>query len=132
MRSLLLFFTESPVSLSPSFPLMNSSRLDFLRLSLSSPLSNPGVNNGELDDKRHTYAVVINDIDNDGELAGIRAIVDHDNTANLNDTLESRSALQREKPERKKVRRLAPVGLSNNLMGAVKGFLKRKEMLPPR
>jgi len=36
---------------------------------------------------------VVNDIDNDGELAGIGAIVDHDDTANLDDTLESRSAL---------------------------------------
>jgi hypothetical protein len=36
---------------------------------------------------------VVNDIDNDGELAGIRAIVNHDNTADLNDTLESKRAL---------------------------------------
>jgi hypothetical protein len=33
---------------------------------------------------------VVNDIDNDGELAGIGTIVDHDNTANLNDTLEGK------------------------------------------
>lgn len=36
---------------------------------------------------------MVNDIDNDGELAGIGAIVDHDNTADLNDTLESGNAL---------------------------------------
>ena len=44
-------------------------------------------------DKRYTYAVVINDIDNDGELAGIGTVVDHNDTADFNDTLESRSAL---------------------------------------
>lgn len=48
---------------------------------------------GRKSTRGHTYAVVVNDIDNDGELAGIRAIVNHDNTADLNDTLESKRAL---------------------------------------
>lgn len=35
-----------------------------------------------------TYPVVVNDLDDDGELAGGGALLDEDDTANLNVTLE--------------------------------------------
>jgi len=48
---------------------------------------------------------VVNDIDNNGELAGIGAVVDHDDTADFNDALEGRSALKKRTPKRERSHR---------------------------